>query len=203
MDTCCCAWRCQAWRAGVSFACPFVTDRSSMMKHAQSFVPTSVLDLSSTWFSACMQPWTMWQGWTQAWLDSMAAMPNVWMPALAAGRKNQPAAIDFFLPWMPRVNATVSPLDGHSPDDAVRVMMRATLPFLGGLAGEGLLVDAKVTRQKGVAQIRDITPARSALPSQKASVAATVAAVEPAEKAAAPKRAPRKPRKPAADAGPA
>lgn len=170
------------------------------MKHAQSFVPTSVIDLSSTWFSACMQPWTMWQGWTQAWLDSVAAMPNVWMPALAAGRKNQPAAIDFFLPWMPRVNATVTPLDGHSPDDAVRVMLRATLPFLGGQAADGLLVDAKVTRQKGTAQIRDITPVKRALPSEKASVADTVAAAAPAEKAAAPKRAPRKPRKPAQDA---
>lgn len=126
------------------------------MKQLQRELPGLMADFSSTWVTACMQPWTMWQGWAQLWgdpwrqwLDSVASMPSPWLPALAADRKAQPPAIDFFLPWLPRVEATVTPIDGHSIEDAMRIMLRAALPGVGNGA-EVVLVDAKVARQKAL-----------------------------------------------------
>ncbi|MDR3213546.1 MAG: hypothetical protein LBT71_06480 [Azoarcus sp.] len=72
----------------------------------------------------------LWSGWSSLWrhwLESMAAKPAVWMPALAAERQGEPDAIAFFLPWLPRIKAQISPPD-HTDGDAMRVMLRATLP---------------------------------------------------------------------------
>lgn len=153
------------------------------MKQLQRELPGLMADFSSTWVTACMQPWTMWQGWAQLWgdpwrqwLDSVASMPNPWLPALAADRKAQPPAIDFFLPWLPRIEATVAPIDGHSAEDAMRVMLRAALPGMTG-SGELVLVDAKVARQKA--------------PVSEAAVEATGEVIEAVAEPAS--RAPRKP----------
>ncbi|MDR1461848.1 MAG: hypothetical protein LBI68_01740 [Azoarcus sp.] len=115
--------------------------------------------LPELWLSTWMRPWgmfghwnTLWGGWTgtwQRWLESAAAMPAAWMPALAEERQGQPESIAFFLPWLPRIETKILPPD-HGDDDAVRVMLRATLP--GGLGGGGLEVDATVRRYRaGVA----------------------------------------------------
>ncbi|MDR2031621.1 MAG: hypothetical protein LBP86_05060 [Azoarcus sp.] len=106
--------------------------------------------LPEVWWSAWMRPWAafgdwnaLWGGPWRNWLESLAGMPVPWMPALAAERQGQPAAIDFFLPWLPRVEAYIEPLDSHSGTEAVRVMVRAILP--GGLGGGDCLeVDATV-----------------------------------------------------------
>ncbi|MDR3087882.1 MAG: hypothetical protein LBU45_08050 [Azoarcus sp.] len=115
--------------------------------------------LPGLWLSAWTRPWSVFGNWNERWsdwngswwhwLEAMATQPVPWMPALAAGRQGQPEAIGFFLPWLPRIEATITPLDSHSDEAAVRVMLRATLP--GGLGGDCLEVDAKVRRHRGVA----------------------------------------------------
>ena len=115
--------------------------------------------LPGMWLSAWTRPWAVFSNWNKhwddwngswgQWLKVMATQPAPWMPALAAGRQRQPEAIGFFLPWLPRLEASITPLDSHSDEAAVRVMLRATLP--GGLGGEGqevLEVDAKVRRHR-------------------------------------------------------
>ena len=130
------------------------------------------------WLSAWMRPWAMlgdwnalWRNWGDSWRDwlkSVAAMPAAWMPALAAERQEGPESIAFFLPWLPRVEARVEPLD---PIDgrAMRVMLRATLP--AGLGGERLEVDAVVRRSHGDALAVEETPA-VALPASGSVAAA-------------------------------
>jgi hypothetical protein len=120
--------------------------------------PEGVSWLPETWLSAWARPWgafgnwnTVWDDWHGSWrhwLNSLATMPAAWMPALAAERKGQPAAIDFFLPWLPRIEAQFMTPD-HSDGDAVRVMLRAALP--ASLSGERdwLEVDATVRRRRG------------------------------------------------------
>ncbi|MDR1661984.1 MAG: hypothetical protein LBR95_06110 [Azoarcus sp.] len=116
---------------------------------------SALLGLPGLWLSAWTRPWgvfgdwnALWGDWAgswRRWLESAAAMPAAWVPALADERQEQPASIAFFLPWLPRIEARIAPLD-HDDDDAVRVMLRATLP--GGLGGGGLEVDATVRRYR-------------------------------------------------------
>ncbi|MDR1228296.1 MAG: hypothetical protein LBK55_04640 [Azoarcus sp.] len=127
--------------------------------------------LPGLWLSAWTRPWGMfgnwnalWGGWSgpwRRWLESVAAMPAAWVPALAEERQGQPASIAFFLPWLPRIEAQVSPLD-HGDDNAVRMMLRATLP--GGLGGSGLEVDATVRRYRAGGAALEQGETRLALP---------------------------------------
>jgi hypothetical protein len=126
--------------------------------------------LPGLWLSAWARPWemfgdwnTLWGDWSgswRRWLESVAAMPAAWMPALAEERQGQPESIAFFLPWLPRIEAQVLPPD-HGDDNAVRVMLRASLP--GGLGG-GLEVDATVRRYHAGAAAPEKKDVRLALP---------------------------------------
>ncbi|MDR2688482.1 MAG: hypothetical protein LBB76_01830 [Azoarcus sp.] len=111
-------------------------------------------ELSAGWPLAWWSPWASLENWSvlwqeplRAWAESMARLPAAWMPALAEERAGQPSSIDFFLPWLPRIDARIEALDGHDNEDALRVMLRAALP--GSLGGDYLEVDAKVRRSHG------------------------------------------------------
>jgi hypothetical protein len=121
--------------------------------------PVGVPWLPDLWLSAWSRPWGVfddwnsmlsdWHGSWRHWLDSLATVPAAWIPALAAEREGQPAAINFFLPWLPRVDAQIMTPD-HPDGDAVRVMLRATLPRgSGGGDGDWLEVDTTVTHHRG------------------------------------------------------
>jgi hypothetical protein len=157
-------------------------------------VPAGVPWLPDMWLSAWSRPWGVfddwnsmlndWHGSWRNWLNSVATMPAAWMPALAAERKEQPAAIDFFLPWLPRIEAQFMTPD-HSDGDAVRVMLRAALP--GGLGGEGdwLEVDATVRRRRNAKENKETLDANivEALPAE-ATPAAEASADKPKPKVA-------------------
>lgn len=124
------------------------------MKDRNGTMAANLSGWPEMWLSAWMRPWAafgdwnaLWGGPWRNWLESLAMMPAPWMPALAAERQGQPAAIDFFLPWLPRVEACIEPLDSHSGADAVRVMLRAILP--GG--ADGLEIDATVIHHRRAA----------------------------------------------------
>lgn len=137
-----------------------------------------------------LQEWNaFWGTQWKAWFDALASAPNPWLPALAAGRPDQPAAIDFFLPWLPRVEAFVTPLDPSGEDqEAVRVMLRAALPHVGsGEQQDWLNVDATVSRSLRTTAtppaepvspelLADLPTAASALPLIEAQATATDAA---------------------------
>jgi hypothetical protein len=93
---------------------------------------------SARWMSACMQPWSVLQDWNAFWLsqwktwfEAIASAPNPWVSALASGRADQAPAIDFFLPWLPRMDAVVTSFGPAGANDAMRVMLRAASPRIG------------------------------------------------------------------------
>lgn len=107
------------------------------MKTDSTSPSAPIAALSSAWLTAYMQPWAAWQGWTQfmgdqwqRWIDSIATVPNPWLPALAAGRRGPTASIELFLPWFPRADSSASAIDPLGADRAVRQMMRAAWPQL-------------------------------------------------------------------------
>lgn len=136
--------------------------------------------------SACLQPWSMLQDWNafwvrqwQVWFDSVVSAPNPWLPALAAGRPEQSAAIDFFLPWLPRFEALVTPLRAAGEQDAVRVMLRASLPHVGfGEQKEWLDVDATISRSPSERAKLPVEPASPALPADTQTAASALPLIE-------------------------
>lgn len=92
-----------------------------------------MLGLPGMWMSAWTRPWltlgdwnAVWSDWNgswRRWMESMAALPVAWMPVLAAEQEGKSPELDFFLPWLPRIEAQIVPLD-HSKEAAVRVMLR-------------------------------------------------------------------------------
>ena len=102
---------------------------------------------SDLWVDAWTRPFSAWQGWNSfwgeqwhAWLSAFGSGPSPWLPALAEGRENQPSQIDFFLPWLPRLDGGAS-ADGHDSEEAVKVMLRAALPWAP--AADWLMVEAR------------------------------------------------------------
>lgn len=109
------------------------------------FKPSNPVDLiaeaSEQWLKACLQPWSVlnsvnayWGDQWKRWLSAIASGPNPWLPALAEDRDGQPAMIDFFLPWLPRAGAGMTPPGGVGDAAAVRAMLRAAVPHVGGAA---------------------------------------------------------------------
>lgn len=143
--------------------------------------------------SACLQPWSMLQDWNafwarqwQVWFDTVVSAPNPWLPALAAARSDQPAAIDFFLPWLPRIQALVTPLDPAGEKDAVRVMLRASMPHVGlGDQKEWLDVDATVSRSPRAARGLPVEPASQTLSADDSQTAGSAQPLIEAQAAAA------------------
>jgi hypothetical protein len=122
----------------------------------------------------------------QQWLKTVGSVPNVWLPALAAERRGQPPAIDFFLPWLPRGESSVVPLDVHGAETAMRLMMRAALPLFGAAAGTSTAAeDVKVdpVREKGPVRVLDLVARTSNV------VDAEVVSPKPAAPVEAPKAA--------------
>ncbi|PLX76363.1 MAG: hypothetical protein C0607_05050 [Azoarcus sp.] len=163
------------------------------MRTAYTTPSATFAALSSAWLSACAQPWTAWQGWSQLmgsqwqqWLKTVGSVPNVWLPALAAERRGQPPAIDFFLPWLQRGESSVVPLDVHGAETAMRLMMRAALPLFGAAAGTSTAAeDVKVdpVREKGPVRVLDLVARTSNV------VDAEVVSPKPAAPVEAPKAA--------------
>lgn len=126
--------------------------------------------VSEMWMSAWLQPWSALQTWAefwtgpwQAWLQGVAAAPTAWLPALAGERHDEPTAIDFFLPWLPHVEALVKPLEGMPGEEAMRVMLRAALPPLAAFGGsDWLMVDAVVSKKGAEAEKPKLEAAESA-----------------------------------------
>lgn len=185
-----------------------------------------IAEVSGQWFSVCLQPWSALCTWNaywgdrwKSWLSEIGAAPNPWLPALASDRPNQPVGIDFFLPWLPRVDAIVGSLGAAGEKDAQRVMLRAALPHVGSsseVASEAGEAHARGVRlriadkKSGSHAAVDATGEPSAVASPVSTVArkARVTSVEKvavdAKPAAKRKSAAAKPKKAAsAAAGPA
>lgn len=156
------------------------------MNESRSGEPTGLAAGPAALMSACLQPWSMLQDWNafwvrqwQVWFDTVVSAPNPWLPALAARRPDQPAAIDFFLPWLPRIEALVTPLDPGGEQDAVRVMLRASLPHVGvGERKEWLDVDATVSRSPRAPTELPVEPTSPTLPAEAQTVASTQPLIE-------------------------
>ncbi|GHU10562.1 hypothetical protein AGMMS50225_14320 [Betaproteobacteria bacterium] len=126
------------------------------MKRSVDDATTVAGELTEAWLSNWLQPWkalgewnALWADPWRRWLKTVPVAPAAWLPALAGNRRErQPLAIEFFLPWLPRIEAEITPLRRqHSDEDAVRVMLRAVLP--ASVGGDWLQVDATVTRHHG------------------------------------------------------
>jgi hypothetical protein len=126
--------------------------------------------LAEAWLSAWLRPLNTFEEWNalwvepwRRWLESVALPPAAWLPALVAdSQARQPSSIGFFLPWLPRIDAEISPLGDHLDEDAVRVMLRAVLP--PGMGGDWLRIDATVSRARGNAPWPLDEISRDALP---------------------------------------
>ncbi|HJV27511.1 MAG TPA: hypothetical protein VJ673_17615 [Aromatoleum sp.] len=97
-----------------------------------------IAEASQEWLNACMQPWSIlntlnafWSDQWKLWLSAVAATPAPWLPALAEDREGQPAVIDFFLPWLPRLDMSGALHDAMGERDFVRAMLRAAAPHVG------------------------------------------------------------------------
>ena len=113
-----------------------------MSKHGAQDRADAAMMSSGAWMSAYLRPWEVLGDWNAfwgkqwlAWLRSLATAPSPWVPALASNRPNELQHIDPFLPWLPRLDAVITPLAGEH--DAVRLLVRAAIPHVGG----GRLVD--------------------------------------------------------------
>ncbi|MBR0565837.1 hypothetical protein J5J83_06880 [Azoarcus sp. L1K30] len=122
------------------------------MKTDSTSASTPIAAISSAWLKAYTQPWAAWQGWTQfvgdqwqQWFDSIATLPNPWLPALAAGRRGQTASIELFLPWFPRADSIMSAVDPLGADRAVRLMMRAAWPQLSVVQRAGVRTEGELS----------------------------------------------------------
>lgn len=123
-------------------------------------------DASGQWVSACFKPWSSLAGWSifwgdqwKQWLSAICAQPNPWLPALASERVGQPAVIDFFLPWLPRAEATSGTVDAVNENDAVRAMLRAAVPHVGAGRGAAEAGQALGTSHDMAMPGRDVAPA--------------------------------------------
>lgn len=127
------------------------------MKQPVDDARTVAGELTEAWLSNLWQPWNAFGKWNALWVDpwkrwlkTVTVPPAAWLPALAGDRRGQqPSAIELFLPWLPRIEAEITPLSQRSNEDAVRVMLRAALP--ASVGGDWLQVDATVTRHRGEA----------------------------------------------------
>lgn len=128
------------------------------MREHEAMNPVARLaEVSEMWMSAWLKPlsalnvWNeYWRDHWKSWLAGRAAGPAAWLPALAEERFDQPDAINFFLPWLPRVDALVVPLDAPGEDEAMRLMLRAALPRVGAFGpAEWLTVDATIRHSAG------------------------------------------------------
>ena len=128
-----------------------------MRDHEMMKPAARIAAASEMWISAWMRPWTVLHAWNDywreqwmAWLALRTATPAAWLPALAGERLDQPDAINYFLPWLPRIDARVVPLDSSSDKDAKRVMLRASLPGAGTSGRtDWLTVDATIRHSAG------------------------------------------------------
>lgn len=105
-------------------------------------------------------PWSPFALW-QANLQMLSNMQQAWLHMLTpgkAGANGQWASpepfLAAFMPFMPKIEATITPLKKEGKlsgvEDASRVTMRMTVPGLVGQRGqEVLLVDAVVARAAG------------------------------------------------------
>jgi len=102
------------------------------------------------------------QSWLQAWMTGTAAVDGT-MTGLSSqnGRWSLPEPfIGGMMPFMPRVEASITPLKREGKlvgaEDAARVTMRMTFPGLGGGGRfpEIVLVDAVVARAVGEEALR-------------------------------------------------
>jgi hypothetical protein len=97
-----------------------------------------IAEASQEWLNACMQPWSIlstlnafWSDQWKLWLSAVASTPAPWLPALAEDREGQPAVIDFFLPWLPRLDMSEASSGAVGERDFVRAMLRAAAPHVG------------------------------------------------------------------------
>lgn len=105
-------------------------------------------------------PFALWQANLQMMTNLQQAWLHMLMPgkSVADGRWIAPEPfMSAFMPFMPKIEATITPLKKEGKlagvEDASRVTMRLTVPALGGKTGsEILLVDAVVARAAGAGQ---------------------------------------------------
>lgn len=97
-----------------------------------------IVEASQEWLNACMQPWSIlntlnafWSDQWKLWLSAVASAPAPWLPALAEEREGQPEVIDFFLPWLPRLDMSQAFGEALAEKDLVRAMLRAAAPHVG------------------------------------------------------------------------
>jgi hypothetical protein len=105
-------------------------------------------------------PWSPIALW-QANLQMMSNLQQTWLHMLMPGARamdgrwaSPESFLSALMPFMPKIEATITPLKKEGKladvDDASRVTMRLTVPGFGGQEGpEILLVDAVVARTAG------------------------------------------------------
>lgn len=105
-------------------------------------------------------PWSPFALW-QANLQMLSNIQQAWLHMFLSGKSAMDGQwatpeplMGAFMPFMPKVEATITPLKKEGKlanvDDAARVTMRLTMPGLGvAKASEILLVDAVVVRAAG------------------------------------------------------
>lgn len=103
--------------------------------------PTStdspIADISEQWMKTCFMPWTALNNWNafwgdqwKGWLKGLATAPNPWLAPLAGGRSDRRVEVDFFLPWLPRVQSGFESAPVSAEKAMLSAMFRATLPPL-------------------------------------------------------------------------
>lgn len=169
-------------------------------------------EVSGYWVSACFQPWSVAVNWNtflserwKQWLSAVASAPNPWLPALADERSGQSPSIDFFLPWLPHLDAVSGEVRPVGIDEAVSVMRKAAALHRGGTSSssgagfpKGLAEDGArlASDTPAAAEAVAVKPARRAASSGKRVSAADAEVSSDVKKAAA------KGRRPAAQAAP-
>ncbi|MDR1424711.1 MAG: hypothetical protein LBI92_08945 [Azoarcus sp.] len=110
-----------------------------------------MLGLPGMWVSVWTRPWLAlgdwnavwsdWHGSWRRWMESMATLPVAWLPALAAEREEKSPELNFFLPWLPRIEAQTAPPPAPPNEAAVRVPQESV--------GEGGVEEGGVVEKVG------------------------------------------------------
>lgn len=147
---------------------------------------------STAWMSACFQPWTVIEEWSMFWtrqwmhwLEAVTAAPNPWLPTVPVDQQGESLDLGLFLPWLPRIEASVMPVETAGDRDAMRVRLRAAMSnTMTGEHAEWLNVDATVSRSGVPASAEEVPPPELKAPNGRII---DVAAGRAAETPAAPK----------------
>jgi hypothetical protein len=116
--------------------------------------------ISEQWMKTCFMPWTALNSWNafwgdqwKGWLKGLETAPNPWLAPLAGGRTDRRVEVDFFLPWLPRVQSGFESAPVSAEKAMLSAMFRAAMPQTSAMDSSAATVVAEVVPEPLLVQV--------------------------------------------------